>query len=112
MEREERRGSKRLDLSWPIWVLQNEEELAHGRTDNISRSGAYFRSAVPSTVETGMTVSVRIGVPGDDAAATSLHTIAGDARVVRLKEEEESCGIALHFSEDLDPFSESSAGEP
>ena len=111
MEREERRASERFNLSWPIWVLQNEEELAHGRTDNISRSGAYFRSAVPSAVETGMTVSVRIGVPSDDVAAASLHTITGDARVVRLKEEEEGCGIALHFSEDLDPFTESNAGE-
>ena len=111
MEREERRGSRRRNLSWPIWVLQDDEELAHGRTDNISRSGAYFRSAVPGGVQTGMTVSVRIGVPGGERAAASLHTITGDARVVRLKEEEGGCGIALHFREDLDPFSESKADE-
>ena len=112
MEREERRGSKRLKLSWPIWLLQNDEELVRGRTENISRSGAYFRSVVPGAVETGMTVSVRIGVLTDDGAGTSPHTITGDARVVRLKEEEEGCGIALHFREDLAPFSEPDAGEP
>ena len=112
MEREERRGSKRLKLSWPIWLLQNDEEVARGRTDNISRSGAYFRTVVPSAVETGMTVSVRIGVLSDDGAWTSPHTITGDARVVRLKEEEEGSGIALHFTEEFAPFSEPSRDEP
>jgi len=104
---QERRENRRFKFSWPIWVLQNEEELAHGKTANISRRGAYFRSRLPASVEPGMTVSVKIGVPGSEGSTCSLHTIGGKARVVRLEEGDEECGIALHFSEDLDPFSES-----
>ncbi|HUW57661.1 MAG TPA: PilZ domain-containing protein [Planctomycetota bacterium] len=106
MAHEERRGRPRFKLSWPIWLLRNDQELAHGRTDNISRSGAYFLSAVPGAVEPGMTVSVRIGVSGETGADAPEQTITGDAHVVRLEEEEGGRGIALHFSQELAPFTE------
>ena len=80
-------------------MLDNEREVARGETANISRSGAYFRSAVAASLAPGMTVSVCIGAAGADESVT------GDARVVRLDTSaEQGCGIALHFSEELDPF--------
>jgi len=110
MAHEERRGNRRFRFSWPIWVLQNEREVARGKTANLSRRGVYFRSTVPASLKPGMTVSVKIGVPAGVGNARSLHTIGGEARVVRLDEGDEGCGVALHFSEDLDPFGESQGG--
>jgi hypothetical protein len=110
MGHEERRENLRLQFSWPIWVLQNEEEVARGRTANISRRGAYFRSAARAALKPGMTVAVKIGVPTSEGTSSPLHTIGGKARVVRLEEEDEGCGVALHFSEDLDPFAEAKPG--
>ena len=112
MERRERRGCRRFKMSWPISVMQDERELAHGETANISRSGAYFRSAVGGSLEPGMRVSILIDVPPTDESITPLKAISGEARVVRLDEQAGGCGIALHFSEEFAPFSESSAGEP
>lgn len=106
MEQKERRARRRLELSWPIWVMDDEVELARGKTANISRSGAYFRSSLPASVETGMTVSVRIGVPVGEGGGE--QTITGHARVVRLEQkEDEGRGVALHFSDELDPLPES-----
>ena len=104
MTQEERRGRRRFSVSWPIRVMNEEEELARGETANISRSGAYFLSAMPASLQPGMTVSVRIGIV--DESAGSARTVSGDAHVVRLAEDAEGAGIALHFSEELDPFSE------
>jgi len=99
MEHDERRRRRRFSVSWPIRVLDNERELARGETANISRSGAYFRSAVPASLEPGMTVSVCIGAAGAD------ESVSGGARVVRLDTTaEQGCGVALHFSRELDPF--------
>jgi len=106
MAREERRGSQRFNLSWPISVLCDEREVAKGKTSNISRGGAYFLGDPSIPLETGMTVAVRIGVPGRGEAAASMHTITGEARVVRLKKGDAGCGIALHFAEGVDPFRE------
>ena len=107
MAREERRGSQRFNLSWPISVLCDEQEVARGKTRNISRGGAYFQSDAGAPLEAGMTVAVRIGVPSGGEGAASLHTITGEARVVRLEKDDASCGIALHFGEGVDPFGES-----
>ena len=96
MEHEERRAKRRFSVSWPIWVLDNEREVARGETANVSRSGAYFRSEVPASLEPGMTVSVRIDAPGAEDAVT------GDARVVRLDANPQGVGVALHFSQELD----------
>ena len=107
MVREERRGSQRFNLSWPISVLRGEQEVAHGKTSNISRGGAYFLSDAGAPLETGMTVAVRIGVPSGEESAASPDTITGEARVVRLEKDDAGCGIALHFGETVDPFRES-----
>jgi hypothetical protein len=106
MEHQERRGSLRRRVSLPISVLRDEKELAHGKTTNISRSGAYFRSTIPASLGPGMTVSVRIGLPVNERDTGSLGTITGRARVVRLEQQDEGCGIALHFSEEIDQFKE------
>ena len=101
MAQKERRRSRRFDRALPIWVLQDQQEIARGRTSNVSRSGAYFRSSLPPSVKEGTTVSVRIGLPQSDGFD---RTVSGEARVVRMDETEGDCGIALHFSEELDPL--------
>ena len=102
MSQDERRGKPRFDVSWPIWVLDNEQELARGETANVSQTGAFFRSAIPASMEPGMTVSVRIGIVDEDEGVS--RTVTGDAHVVRLEPGSEGAGIALHFSEELDAF--------
>ena len=104
MDYEERRGSRRFDLSWPISLLTGEDEIARGETSNISEGGAYFMGKANAEVSAGMTVIVKIDVPDKRGRAPSDETISGKALVVRLKAEENGCGIALHFSENLDPF--------
>ena len=95
---EERRRSPRFDLSWPISLMSGDGEIARGRTANISRTGAFFQGPTGAPLEAGMTVGVRIesGKPGD------LSPILGRARVVRLEESRDGCGVALHFSRELD----------
>ena len=106
MQQEERRGRRRFSVSWPICLMDEEHELARGETANLSRSGAYFRSAVPASLQAGMTVSVQIVIPTEDARRDA-QTISGPARVVRLELGDEGCGIALHFSEEFDAIDES-----
>jgi len=101
MAHEERRRRPRFSVSWPIWVLRQEKELARGETANISRSGAYFRSPVTAGLEPGMVVSVRIGMRDQDDVS---RTVSGDAHVVRCDQEGEGAGIALHFKDEIDPF--------
>ncbi len=110
-QREERRRSRRFDWAWPISVTSSDREVAKGRTTNISRGGAYFHSNPSSPLRPGMIVDVCIDVPpaaeasaGKPASAKAgrAKTIEGRARVVRLDENPGHCGVALHFTEELD----------
>ena len=101
VQKDERRKSPRFDFAWPIEVA-TEMERAEGKTENISRSGAFFRSTMPSSLKPGVVVDVRINVSADVRHAGKPETIAGRARVVRLEEFPGGCGIALHFSEEID----------
>ena len=104
MTDDERRGSPRRNVRWPIWVSDGREDVAKGETTNVSRSGAYFLAAEDPSLRSGMIVSVRIEVPAGEEKAYVLQTVSGEARVVRLAPETGGSGVALHFSEELDPF--------
>jgi hypothetical protein len=106
MERPDRRRSPRRSVSWPISLSAESKDLAKGQTENVSRSGAYFLTADDGTIKPGMVVTVRIGVPITDKDRFVLQTISGEAKVVRLSKESGGSGVALHFSEELDPFPE------
>ena len=97
----ERRRCRRFDLSWPIEVTSGDRGRTRGRTSNISRGGAFFRSPSSSSIETGMIVEVSIDVPSA-AGGAPPPAIVGRARVVRLEESPDGFGVALHFSEELD----------
>ena len=98
-KKSERRKSRRFDWAWPISVTSGDREVARGCTANISRSGALFHSRSPLPLRSGMTVDVRIGVP---AGAGPVETIEASAHVVRLEDNPGSCGVALHFTKELD----------
>jgi hypothetical protein len=89
--------------------MKAEAEVARGNTANISRTGAYFRSESAASLKPGQTVSVRIGMPSGKDASGCI--ISGSAHVVRLDEAQEGCGIALHFSEELDGLPEAGRGK-
>ncbi len=99
--KDERRKSPRFDVAWPIEVAHRSAK-ARGETANISRGGAFFKSFEPLRLKPGSVVDVRIDVPADASAGRKGETIVGRAHVVRLEEFPDGCGIALHFSEELD----------
>ncbi len=107
--KEERRRCPRFDLSWPIEVAATGRDVARGRTANISRGGAFFRSPSASSLKPGMTVDVRIGMPPASGSSGGDRTILARARVVRLEELPGGCGIALHFAEEIDALPAASA---
>jgi len=55
----ERRVSPRTELSWPVsvWVPESNQFM-HGRSANVSKTGALIETATPVALHSGQTVEV------------------------------------------------------
>ena len=89
----ERRRFRRYRMPMPVWISygQNYREVDRGQVQDFSKAGLLL------STQGGKDLSV-----GDVVRVNATFTVRGEARVVRVEEEEGARGIALEFVHKLE----------
>lgn len=98
---EEKRRSKRIDLSLPVSVKcaskSGKGDTLEGITINVSYYGAYLVDISIKNLKAEDTLNISLSVPRDESRDFPFSRITGKAKVVRVDND----GIALEFGEDM-----------
>lgn len=98
---DEKRRSKRLDLSLPITVKRasgkEKAELHSAVTINVSYNGAYVVDIGLKNIKPEDHLNVSISVPREEARDFPFSRLTGKAKVVRVEKQ----GVALEFGEEM-----------
>ena len=97
-----KRRYPRKIAAWPAWVrFHRSSKFLQGRTENVSRGGAYIVMPIDETAREGEDVEYILGVPGEDGDHMAVQAVNGEARVVRVKRGADG-GLALEFADERD----------
>ena len=104
MGSQEKRKFKRMKVSTPAWIFDNNGTFIQGNVDNFSLGGTLvIASASAGKIETGKIFTIKIGCPDDTGNSTIPQTIAGLSEVMRMENHNGGKGIALKFISELIP---------
>ncbi|MHC4711882.1 MAG: PilZ domain-containing protein [Planctomycetota bacterium] len=88
--------------AWPAWVrFHSSAKYVKGRTENVSRGGAYIVMPVDEKTLENMPVEYILGVPGNEGDHWAIQAVNGEAVVVRIDRGPDG-GLALRFLDEKD----------
>ncbi len=97
----QRRYPRRI-AAWPAWVrFHRSAQYIKGRTENVSRGGAYIVLPVDDGAQENAPVEYILGVPSREGDNWAIQSVSGEAIVVRLKRGPDGA-LALRFVEERD----------
>jgi len=97
-----KRRHPRKIAAWPAWVrFHRSARFLKGRTENVSRGGAYIVMPVEDGPGENERVEYILGVPSRDGERWAIQSVNGEATVVRVKRGPDG-GLALRFLEERD----------
>lgn len=97
-----KRRHPRKIAAWPAWVRFHESaRYLKGRTENVSRGGAYIVMPVADGLDENEPVEYILGVPSRHGDHWAIQAVNGEATVVRVKRGVDGA-LALRFVEEKD----------
>jgi hypothetical protein len=97
-----KRRHPRKIAAWPAWVrFHRSAKLLQGRTENVSRGGAYIVMPIDEGAYENESVEYVLGVASEEGDHLAVQTVNGEATVVRVKRGADG-GLALRFADEKD----------